>query len=119
MVRELIEASAPAPWVIDGIRNPAEVAELRKMGRFFLIGIESGVETILARMKERGRATDTVSEAELRAGPGARMGQRRARGRAAGRADHGHGRFYDRQQRFAGRAAARAGRGTEKNWSWS
>jgi len=67
MVRELIEASPPAPWVIDGIRNPAEVAELRKMGRFILIGIESSVEAILARMKERGRSTDTVSEAELRA----------------------------------------------------
>jgi len=67
MVRELIEASPPESWVIDGIRNPAEVAELRKMTRFILIGIESSVEAILARMKERGRSTDTVSEAELRA----------------------------------------------------
>jgi dephospho-CoA kinase len=66
MVRELIAAAEPASWVIDGIRNPAEVAELRKMARFFLIGIESDVEIILARMKERGRSTDTVSEAELR-----------------------------------------------------
>jgi dephospho-CoA kinase len=66
MVRELIEAAGESPWVIDGIRNPAEVAELRKMARFFLIGIESNVEIILARMKERGRSTDTVSEAELR-----------------------------------------------------
>jgi dephospho-CoA kinase len=67
MVRELIEASGPSSWVIDGIRNPAEVAELKKMDRFYLLGIESGVETILERMKKRGRATDTVGAAELRA----------------------------------------------------
>jgi dephospho-CoA kinase len=67
MVRELIEASGPSSWVIDGIRNPAEVVELKKMDRFYLVGIESGVETILERMKKRGRATDTVGETELRA----------------------------------------------------
>ncbi len=66
MVRELIAAAGTASWVIDGIRNPAEVTELRKMAGFFLIGIESNVETILARMKERGRSTDAVSEKELR-----------------------------------------------------
>jgi len=67
MVREMIETAATGPWVIDGIRNPAEVMELRKMARFFLIGIESDLETIVARMKKRGRSTDAVSEAELRA----------------------------------------------------
>jgi dephospho-CoA kinase len=67
MVRELIEASGPVPWVIDGIRNPAEVLELKKMPGFILIGIDSDEETILARMRQRGRPTDTVSEAELRA----------------------------------------------------
>jgi dephospho-CoA kinase len=67
MVRERIEAARPSSWVIDGIRNPAEVAELKKMDRFVLVGIESGVETILARMKRRKRATDTVGETELRA----------------------------------------------------
>jgi len=67
MVREFIEAAEPSSWVIDGIRNPAEVTELKKMDRFFLVGIESGVETILERMKKRGRATDSVGVAELRA----------------------------------------------------
>jgi dephospho-CoA kinase len=66
MVRELIEASEPMPWVVDGIRNPAEVVELKKMTGFILIGIESSEEAILARMRQRGRPTDTVSEAELR-----------------------------------------------------
>ena len=54
-------------WVIDGIRNPAEVLELKKISDFFLIGIDSDIPTILARMKKRGRATDAVAEAELRA----------------------------------------------------
>lgn len=67
MVRELIQAAEPAPWVIDGIRNPAEVAELKKMAGFILIGIESRVDIILARMRERRRPTDSVGEAELRA----------------------------------------------------
>ena len=66
MVRELIDASEPMPWVIDGIRNPAEVRELRKMPGFVLLGIESDEAIILARMKQRGRPTDAVSEAELR-----------------------------------------------------
>ncbi|MBN2399988.1 MAG: dephospho-CoA kinase [Candidatus Aminicenantes bacterium] len=66
MVRELIKSSEPASWVIDGIRNPAEVAELRKMPGFILVGIESDEKIILARMRQRGRSTDTVAEAELR-----------------------------------------------------
>ena len=65
--RELVEAAEALRWVIDGIRNPAEVLELKKMSDFFLIGIESDVPTILARLKKRGRATDVVAEEELRA----------------------------------------------------
>jgi len=67
MVREQVLAAAARRWVIDGIRNPAEVAELRKMSGFFLLAVDCGVETILARMKQRGRASDAVPEAELRA----------------------------------------------------
>jgi dephospho-CoA kinase len=67
MVRERIATSGETRWVIDGIRNPAEVRELKKISDFFLIGIDCPIPTILARMKERGRATDAVGEAELRA----------------------------------------------------
>ena len=65
MVRELIEAAEPSPWVIDGIRNPAEVAELKKMAGFVLLGIQAEVPIILARLKERGRSTDVVAEEEM------------------------------------------------------
>ncbi len=68
MVREAIEtAGETLRWVIDGIRNPAEVLELKKICGFLLVGIDSDIPAILARMRQRGRATDAVSEAELRA----------------------------------------------------
>ncbi len=67
LVREQVTAAGEARWVIDGIRNPAEVLELRKIAGFYLVGIDSDIPTILARMKKRARATDAVSEAELRA----------------------------------------------------
>jgi dephospho-CoA kinase len=67
MVREQVLAAAEKNWVIDGIRNPAEVLELKEINEFFLIGIDSDVPTILARMMKRGRATDMAAEEELRA----------------------------------------------------
>jgi dephospho-CoA kinase len=68
IVRELIGASEPSPWVIDGIRNPAEVVELKKMAGFVLLGIQTEVPIILARLKTRGRFTDVVVEEDMRAG---------------------------------------------------
>ncbi len=66
-VRETVLADAATHWVIDGIRHPAEVLELRRIDAFILIGIECSVPTILARMKARGRASDAGAERELRA----------------------------------------------------
>jgi len=66
-VREAVEAGTEARWVIDGIRNPAEVRELRSIRGFLLIGIACSVPTILERMRKRGRASDSVAEEELRA----------------------------------------------------
>jgi dephospho-CoA kinase len=67
MVREFIEAAEESRWVIDGIRNPAEVVELKKMAGFVLLGIQTEVPIILARLKKRGRCTDVAAEAEIRA----------------------------------------------------
>ncbi|MFH2108001.1 MAG: AAA family ATPase [Chrysiogenia bacterium] len=68
MVRERIAAATEKRWVIDGIRNPAEVLELKKLDTFFLIGIDSSMENIMARLKDRGRVTDVAAEKELLAG---------------------------------------------------
>lgn len=64
-VREKIESSPVTCWVIDGIRNPAEVAELRKLERFYLVGVEADIPVILERLRQRGRATDRVDTDEL------------------------------------------------------
>ncbi len=66
IVRELIEAAEAPRWVIDGIRNPAEVVELKKMAGFVLLGIQTEVSIILARLKQRGRSIDVVAEEEIR-----------------------------------------------------
>jgi len=67
MIREIVLAAPEARWVIDGIRNPAEVLELKKIDDFYLIGIDCDIPIILARMKKRGRVTDMAAEGELRA----------------------------------------------------
>ena len=64
-VREKIETSSIKKWVIDGIRNPAEVAELKRLHDFYLIAIDSKKELILERLKSRNRNTDIANESEL------------------------------------------------------
>jgi dephospho-CoA kinase len=65
-VRIKIESSQEKRWVIDGIRNPAEVTELRVIRYFYLIGINVEMHLLLQRIKKRQRSTDTVSEEELK-----------------------------------------------------
>ncbi|HLP61470.1 MAG TPA: AAA family ATPase [Candidatus Deferrimicrobium sp.] len=57
-VRLKIESMDVEKWVIDGIRNPAEVTELRKLHGFYLLGIEAPIPTLLERVKSRKRGTD-------------------------------------------------------------
>lgn len=64
-IREKIEASPVTRWVIDGIRNPDEVAELKRLARFYLVGIEADIPVILKRLRNRGRETDRLETEEL------------------------------------------------------
>ena len=64
-VREKIESSPVTRWVIDGIRNPAEIGELKKLECFYLVGIEADIPVILARLRKRGRTTDRIKTDEL------------------------------------------------------
>ena len=66
MVREKISKSKQNKWVIDGIRNPAEVIELKKLNSFFLIGLTTPLYTIINRIKKRKRDTDTGDEIEAK-----------------------------------------------------
>jgi dCMP deaminase len=45
-------------YVIDSIRNPAEVEELRKLGRFFLFYVTAPSDTRFQRIKSRNREED-------------------------------------------------------------
>jgi dephospho-CoA kinase len=67
-IREKIESSLPSidKWVIDGVRNPSEVVELRKLHTFYLLGIDTNPEIIIERIKARKRATDLLDDSELR-----------------------------------------------------
>ncbi len=44
-----------ARFVVDGIRNPAEIEHLRKMRNFFLIAVDAPQETRFRRIRERAR----------------------------------------------------------------
>lgn len=65
-VREKISETMQKKWVIDGIRNPAEVIELKKLNSFFLIGLTTPLYTIINRIKKRKRDTDTEDEIEAK-----------------------------------------------------
>ncbi len=65
-VREKIESrDRELNWVIDGIRNPAEITELRKMKNFFLLAVAAPKETLIKRVKERKRGSDPVNDEEI------------------------------------------------------
>lgn len=64
-VYQMIKSSNYQKWVIDGIRNPAEVKELKKLKKFYLLGIESDMEIILCRLISRQRSMDQADQTEL------------------------------------------------------
>lgn len=69
--------------IVDGIRNPAEIEELRKMKDFFLICVDAPQEIRFKRMQERNRESDpTTWEEFLRVD---------ARDKGVGEAEHGQG----------------------------
>lgn len=53
-------------WLIDGIRNPAEVTELRKNPDFVLVANTAPEDLIIKRILSRKRADDTQDETEIR-----------------------------------------------------
>ncbi len=52
-------------WVIDGIRNPAEIKELRNMRNFFLLAIVAPKKNLIERVKNRKRGSDPMSDEEI------------------------------------------------------
>lgn len=65
-IRNEVEKEPLINWVIDGIRNPAEAFELKKLDNFKLIGISARPEVLLKRLMERRRETEaSANEQEL------------------------------------------------------
>lgn len=53
-------------WLIDGIRNPAEVEALRKHPDFVLIANTAPENMIISRIRSRKRSDDTFDETSIR-----------------------------------------------------
>jgi len=65
-VREKVLAEPDTDWVIDGVRNPAEVEELRKMDGFHLIAVTANRDILMERVLSRAREDDqNTTEEEI------------------------------------------------------
>lgn len=62
-------------WIVDGIRNPAEVTELRKHPDFVLIANTTPEDLIVKRILSRKREDDTLDENAIRAKLRREMGE--------------------------------------------
>lgn len=65
MVAKEIAGQPPAHWLIDSIRNPAEIVELRRLTPFFLLGVDADRRILLQRLRDRRRNDDLADEEEL------------------------------------------------------
>ncbi len=67
LARRILERLDPnRNYVIDSIRNPAEVNALRKSGRFALLNIEAAAESRFERIRARARENDPQTLEEFR-----------------------------------------------------
>jgi dephospho-CoA kinase len=64
--REKILEEGGDRWVVDGIRNPAEITELKKLPNFVLIANTAPEDLIVSRILSRKRPDDTLDEASIR-----------------------------------------------------
>lgn len=53
-------------WIVDGIRNPAEIIELRKNPHFILIANTAPEDLIISRILSRKRADDTLNKVSIK-----------------------------------------------------
>ncbi len=66
LAAKTLETIAPgADCIVDSVRNPAEVTELRKRPDFILLDVQAGERTRYQRLRERARAGDAVTFEEF------------------------------------------------------
>ena len=64
-IYQKISRSNKEKWIIDGIRNPAEITELKKLQKFYLIGITTDLDILIGRIQNRRRQTDMADREEI------------------------------------------------------
>ena len=64
-IREAIENQQNEKWVIDGIRNPGEADELRKLSDLQMIGINAGQNILISRIETRNREGKMMNKEEI------------------------------------------------------
>jgi dCMP deaminase len=64
-VRETIEREGKGDWVIDGIRNPGEWEEIRKLSGSQLLGITAQEDVIIKRLIKRKREGGAFTKEEI------------------------------------------------------
>ena len=60
-----ILASGHDKWIIDGIRNPAEIDEIKKTPDTYIIGIHADKNLLADRILSRARESDSKDRAEI------------------------------------------------------
>jgi len=73
--REKIQREGGAKWIVDGIRNPAEIEELRELPDFILVANTAPEDLIVKRILSRKREDDTLDESSIRAKLRREMGE--------------------------------------------
>lgn len=63
---ERVKSAGGDKWIIDGIRNPAEVEVLRKEPDFILLANTAPEDMIIERIRSRKRSDDTFDETSIR-----------------------------------------------------
>ena len=61
LVMEKIKNQRYEKAIVDGIRNPAELDELKKLKKFFLVSVDAPAEIRFERMVDRSRESDPIS----------------------------------------------------------
>lgn len=65
LARSYIISMGGPYWVVEGIINPQQVAEFRKLPSFYLVGTRAPTKVIFERMHKRKRRMDSISLVEL------------------------------------------------------
>jgi len=64
-VREIVSADLNSDWIIDGIRNPACILELRQLPSFKVVGVSANDELLLDRLLARSREGSVLTRDEI------------------------------------------------------